>query len=338
LLALGVRFGLSAVIHPALERTTLDQRAHYAEELATFLHDGELEPAAEFLQLMHGKRADLDPGDPHLDLMIRVEAAVYRYQDADPARLARIRHYLEPSSARQPSPERSVASLTVLSVEERASRWSVFETLRAQMANDPEFSYLLATTLERRGDLEGARAAWGHSADLGPAWLCHRFEQAEFERRRADDAAASRVVTRMIRVDPESPWSRLASTQFALVPVPAASAPELGRAKPLTPPVQVFHAELYRAAEAARGSDPEQAKRHLTRAATAVHDQSAFLFDAFDWLLGCELPELARELTDLQGWPADSALARTKLERLNRCPRTTTTRARRAGPPKKPKP
>jgi hypothetical protein len=338
LLALGVHFGLHPTIPPALERKTLDRRAHYAEDLATFLHDGELEPAAEFLGLMRGSHADLDPGDPHLDLMIRVEAAIYRYQDADPARLARIRPYLETSSREAPSPERLIASLTVLSCEERASRWSSFEALRAPMANDPEFSYLLATTLERRGDLGAARTAWEHSADLGPVWLSHRFEQAEFERRQGDAAAAARVVTRMMRADPESAWSRLASSEFRIGPLPAASTQELGRASRVPPPVHVFHAELFRAIEAAKNPDLDRAKRHVTTAATVVNGQPAFLFDAFDWLLGADFPALARELTNSRGWPADSEMARKKLARLSRTPNAKTTRSASGAPPDPPEP
>jgi tetratricopeptide (TPR) repeat protein len=314
---LGVAFAITWTNRPKLDRTGLQRRAHYAEELGTFLQDGELERASEFVALVRGDRAGLDPADPHLDRMIRAEAAIYRYSDADPARLARIRPFLQSSSG-SGSPERLIAGLTVLSREERAERWSLLVGLRASRHGDPEFFYLLATAQEARGDVGAAREAWQRSAELGPAWLSHRFEQAEFERRRGDEAVAARVATQMLRADPESAWSRLASSEFQVRTAPVASTGEGGRVPRVPPPVEVYHGELLGALHAVRGHDLGGAKQHLAAAVHAVNGQAPFVLDAFDWLLEADLKVLAEELTRLPAWPRDSQAARRKIARLSR--------------------
>ncbi len=290
LLLVGASFGfvMLRTSRPRLDRTSLERRAHYAEELGTFLQDGELERASEFVALVRGEGAVLDPADPHLDHVIFAEAALYRYLDADPARLARIRPLL-PGSSASGSPERQLAGLTVLSRRERVERAGWFGALRAPLAKDPEFFHLLATVEEARGNLPAAREAWQRSAELGPAWWAHRFEQAEFERRHGDEAAAAKIAGQMLRADPESAWSHLAGSEFRVVPVASA----MPRARP---PVAVYHGELERALDAGRGDDLAGAKRHLASALDAVHGEAPFVSDAVDWLVEAKLVALAEEL------------------------------------------
>ncbi len=298
---------------PELDRTSLERRAHYAEELRTFLQDGELDRASEFVALLRGERMRLDPADPHLDRMLRAEAAIYRYSDADPARLARIRPFLVTSPGGA-SPERLLASLTVLSRGERAERWTWLVGLRTPLGLDPELYHLLATAAEARGELEAAREAWLRSAELGPRWLSHRFEQAEFERRRNNATVAQKIAGQMLRADPDSTWSRLAASEFEVRMAPVASADD-SRRPPTPPPVQVYRGELLGVLHAARGGDQAAARRHLAAAVAAVHGEAPFMLDAFDWLLGAELPGFAEELTRLPAWPRDSEAARRKTAR-----------------------
>ena len=246
--------------------------------------------------------------------MIRAEAAIYRYSDADPARLARIRPFLA-SSSENASPERLLASLTVLSREERAERFTWLVGLRAPLHRDPEYFYLLATAQAARGDLRAAREAWQRSAELGPAWLSHRFEQAEFERRHGDEAVARRIAGNLLRADPESTWSRLAASEFQVRAAPLASTGEGSRVPRVPPPVQVYRGELLAALRAARGDDLGAAKRHLAAALAAVHDEAPFVLDAFDWFLAADLTPLAEELTRQPAWPRDSEMARRKTAR-----------------------
>jgi len=101
----------------------VEDREHVARNLASFLTQGELDRVAQFLVLLRGPNAALDAHDAHLDLMIRAEAALYRYQDADPERLARIKPYLSSATTAPASGERILASLAVASRQERPRAW-----------------------------------------------------------------------------------------------------------------------------------------------------------------------------------------------------------------------
>jgi hypothetical protein len=313
---LGVAAALAWPKRPGLNRGNSGQRGDYAQDLAAFIGDGELERASEYVALLRGESGALDPGDPNLDQVIRAEAAIYRYLDADPARLARIRPWLASSPANA-SPERLIASLAVLSREERADKRPWLVGLRTALHGDPEFHYLLATAETARGDLQAAREAWQRSAELGPAWLGHRFEQAEFERGRGDETAARKIVGQMLRVDPDSAWSRLAASELGVQVAPIASNSDGGRVPRGPSPVEVYHDELLGALHATLASDLPAARRHVGAALAAVHGEAPFVLDAFDWLLDAELVALAQELTRLPAWPQDSEVACRKTLRLS---------------------
>jgi len=193
------------LIRAGLARQAGQERNRFAEELATFVKEGALERASEFVSMLESGKNQLDPADRHLDLLVRAEAALYRYHDADPDRLRRIEPYLATPEPFYGSGSRVVGGITVLSREERASRWAALEREQPAFQHDPEYFYLLATTLEQRGEIRAAREAWQRSADLGPLWLVHRFEQAVFEARQGDEQAAANIASRMVSLDPDSP-------------------------------------------------------------------------------------------------------------------------------------
>jgi tetratricopeptide (TPR) repeat protein len=323
--ALATALAIRTVIRPGLARRSSDEQARFARELTTFLKDGDLERVSRFITLVGGK-GKLDPADPYLDLLVHAEAAAYRYRDADPERLRRIQPQLQAAFEPGATPDRLVAGLTVLSREERAARLPELERLRDKMAQRSDYYYLLATALEQRGDIAAARQAWQESARLGPAWLAHRFEQAEFERRQGNKEAAARIARRILEIDPQSAWSRLASNAFGVSTTGEVSGTEAGRG-PLTPPaVQIFHARLLDGIAAARKGELANAQRCLTDAVQAVHGQAPFLLDAFDWLVAAQSEALARELTALPAWPLGSEVARAKMKRLTEAPPSVKAR------------
>ena len=304
------------IVRAGLSRRTVEDREHVARNLASFLKEGELDRAAQFLTLLRGANAPLDPHDAHLDLMIRAEAALYRYQDADTARLARIRPYLSSVATAPASGQRILASLAVASRQERAARLALLESMRPAFDQDPEFHYLLATALEYQGDVKAARQAWDRGFELGPLWLAHRYEQAWFEARQGKAEAVSKLVGRLVLVAPESAWTGLASEQFAGARVAKPDiAPAAASAHP-TPAVALYHQNLALAQAQVRAGDPIAGRRSLGQAIAAVNGQAPFVFDAFDWLVEAKAMGLARDLTAFETWPRHSELADARVARL----------------------
>jgi tetratricopeptide (TPR) repeat protein len=304
------------IVRAGLVRRAGEDREHVARSLASFLREGELERAAQFLALLRGPKATLDAHDPHLDLIVRGEAALYRYQDADPARLARIKPYLSSVGTAPASGQRILASLAVASRQERATRMALLQPLRPAFDRDPEFHYLLATALEYQGEVKAARQAWDRAFELGPLWLAHRYEQAWFEARQDRPEAVSKLVGRIISVAPESAWARLASQQFAGAQAARPDAPEVASSAHPAPAVALFHQHFALALAQARGGDPVAGRRSLGQAIAAVNGQAPFVLDAFDWLVEGKAMGLARDLTGFEAWPQHSVLAAARLARL----------------------
>ena len=210
----GLFLGVQKLLEPGLDRKVAEDRSNYAQQLAMFLEDGALEQAAEFAALARGPSRAIEPQDPHLETLIRAEAALYRYFDADPKRLERLRPWLEKGNAGTLGKSGQLASITLLSRAERAEYVSELEALRAELAGDPELHYLLATAYEELGDVDKARQAWARSEDLGPAWLAHRFEQALFEAGQGKGDAAWELARDMSESSPSSAWSKAARSLF----------------------------------------------------------------------------------------------------------------------------
>lgn len=332
---LAAAFGVHSLVKPGFKHQVDDQRGHYAQELKTFIGDGNLERAAQFATLVEGQlegaqKADIDPKDAHLDLIVATQAALYRYYDGSPERLRRILPYLDDTG--QASPSRQIAQLTILSREERAARLSVIERLRNDLPDHNELEYLLATALEYRGDTQPSREAWERSAKLEPAWLGHRFEQAWFESRQQRAPAAQQIASQMARVDPDSSWSKLASSTFALPKGVEVASIRGDAAAPVATPVAIHFEMLAQGINAARRNDFVQARNRLMNAAAAIQYQTPFLFDAFDWCIAEDEPGLARELANMPQWPRNSKVASAKLQRLSNLPPTQRKKPQHLSP------
>ena len=310
-----------ALIKPKLGPREDPRREQYIQDLNSFYGDGNLERASEFVQLVQQLHSPKHPnaatkGDS-FDLVVAVQAALYRYFDASPARLRQIRPYLE--DARNSSELFEIARLTVLSREERASKVVQLQKLYDNGPDHNEINYLLATAREHRLETQLSREAWARDAKLQPAWLEHRFEQAWFEARQERFSAATEIATEMLRLDPNSRWSRAAAKFFA-VPADVIIATRSDATAPSDCPVRTHFESLVLAIEAARGKDWQVAEEFLRRAVAAVNFEAPFLFDAFDWCIEQGAPSLARDLIRLPEWPRDSAVAKAKSAKLSDFP------------------
>lgn len=336
--AVSLAFGVRELLRPALVHKSNEDRSHYARQLGIFLEDGALRNAANLTELVRGSTRQLDAGDAHFDLLLRADAALYRYFDADPERLARLVPHLQAPKGAQRSASHRMAQLTLLSRSERAEHLPELEKLAQQLSRDAEVHYLLATAREQRGDLDGARRAWRRSEDCGPAWLPHRFEQAVFEKRREDAAAAARIAAEMNAADPDSLWSEAAARLFPLTdpavgavsPVGAASVRAADTVAPASPndpaaapgslasPVQIYRTGLILAIEQAKRGETAAAQRSLVEAVGAVRGGAPFVIDAFDELLEAGALELAQSLTRRPEWPVEGPIGAAKAAELRK--------------------
>lgn len=310
--------GVHSVVKPKLERQDDPRREQYVQDLTSFFNDGNLEQASQFVKLV---RQQANPKEPNLglksaelNLVITVQAALYRYFDASPARLQQIQPYLD--DARNSSPLREIARMTLLSREERASKLGQLQELYDNRPDRNELNYLVATALESRREVPQSRETWERDAKLQPAWLGHRFEQAWFEARQNRMPAALEIAVEMLHIDPNSHWSLMAAKFFG-VPRDVIAATRSDATAPSDCPVARHFDSLVLAIEAARSNQWAAAGELLKNAAAAVQFAAPFLLDAFDWCDEAGVPDLARELTKAPGWPRDSAVARAKLARLS---------------------
>ena len=290
-------------------RQAAQERVRAAQEVAAFLMDGELDRLARFLNMLLPPGQPLEATDPYLDLIVSAEAALYRYQDAAPARLARIAPYLVKDGSH---PVRFLARLTVASQFERAEAYDLLVNLPAAHAQSPEYHTLMAQVLEARGDAQGARLSWRRSFQVGRLWLPHRYLQCAFEARHRNTAGVTQMVGHMLAVAPDSPWTRMAHQRFAsTTSLPA------GSSSPVAPsPVARHHAELAMAFQSLAARDLAAARPALGRALAAVNDQAPFVLDVFLALLDVRANDLAMELTSYDAWPHGQPWAQAALARL----------------------
>jgi hypothetical protein len=305
-----------------LTRRGLSRRAHearvdVAHDVASFLAEGELDRVAQFLSLLKPPSEPLQATDPHLDLIVRAEAALYRYQDASPARLSLISPYLGADSS---APERLLAKLTVASRTERAAARVALEGLVSALDKEPAVPTLMATVSEQKHDWQAARKNWERSFQVGPLWLPHRYQQCWFEARQHNANGVDSIAAHLAKVAPDSPWTRLVFDHF---PNSAKRPTVTGNIKPL-PPVAEYHDQVVIALGRAKENDLPAARQALGKALAAVHDQAAFVLDAFDWLLDAKAMALAKELTAFEAWPRNNNWAAEKLKALEAMEATAT--------------
>ncbi len=316
LVLLGLAAGISLVVTfttPGLEQKTAQDTGRYAEELATFLTDGELERAARYLQVIEARPLD---APRHAPLLLSAQAALFRYADADPTRLEQIARLTREQPAH---PKSRLAWLTLASREERALATAELERLVEQLPRDPEAVYLLATAHAFRGEHELAARAFRRSAALGPGWLAHRFEEAEYHESRGQIELVEETVRDMLRTAPTSPFTRLAVACFGRPAAEPAKDPQPSPSLSVSgeSPAVVRAREAERSAVTAeRGGERARANEALARAVRAVGGQRAFLLDSFDRLLERGARRLAQELTEQSSWPASDPLGVRRVAQL----------------------
>jgi len=316
LVLLGLALGAVAVARftaPGIEKKTAVDTGRYAEELSLALTDGDLKRVARYLVVLEQRPRELPR---HAPLVLAAQATLFRYADAEPVRLQR----MSPLMQSEPThPKTRLAALTLAPREERALAVVELERLVEQLPRDPEAAYLLATARAFRGEHELAAQAFARSAALGPGWLAHRFEEAEYHRARGEEELVEETVREMLRSAPLSPFTRLAVAVFgrpaavpgeAPLPSPSAEAPEES-------PAVVGAREAEFAAVTAEGrGEGARATEELARAVRLVQGHRAFLLDAFDRLLEGGSRRLARVLTEQSSWPASEPLAARRSREL----------------------
>jgi hypothetical protein len=297
-----------ALYRRGVARRAAQERAEVAKDVATFLADGELDRLAQFLDVLLPPSQPLQNADPYRDLIVSAEAALFRYQDAAPARLARIEPFLS-------SPAHLLARLTVAARPERADAYERLAALGPALAKDPEYHTLMATVLEERRDAKAAAASWERSFQAGPLWLPHRYQQCAFAARQRDATAVLRITGHMAKVAPESAWTRLAFQHFTSTTPPPRSAAETAAPKPPSP-VARYHAELAAVFASLTAKDLPASRQALGRALAAVQSQGPFVLDVFAALLAAKAEAMAMELTSYEAWPRANPWARSKLAEL----------------------
>jgi hypothetical protein len=320
---IGILIGVAAVVALGVYFAKLGfsqkaglERAQLAHDVSAFLSDGELLRTQKYLDMLAPPSLPLRPDDPHLDLILRAEATLYRYHDGSQARLSRIGPHL---AADPGNPQRVLASFTVASRADRLASRDTLDALLPQLQKDSELYAVLATTLEARQDGKGARLAWERSGELAPLWLPHRYLHAWFEFRTGQGKDASRLVKGMLRVAPDSPWTQLARRQFApteplpVIPVepgqvPVAPAP--------LPPVGLYYQHLQEALAKIQAKEPQAARPLLLKALGAVEGQGPFVLDAFDRLVEDRAFDLALDLTSFETWPRGNPQAKARIAAL----------------------
>jgi hypothetical protein len=292
------------------------QRMHLAGEVAALLDEGDLDRLTGTLAQLLPPGQPLTVDDPHLDLIISAEAALYRYQDAAPERLARIERFLSCDSQQ---PARLLARLTVASRPERVGAYEAMVKLPATHALGSEYHALMAMIHEERGDANAARTSWRQSLSAGPRWLPHRYLQCAFEAHRRNPEAVARIIEHMVRVAPGSPWTLMAQQHFANRPATGAA--------PAGSPVARYFAEFVPICQSM--VDLAAARLVLGRALDMVNDQAAFVLDAFKGLRDAKKDALAMELTSYEVWPRGNPWARGALADLQ----ASLVDSNRAAPP-----
>jgi hypothetical protein len=279
-------------------------RGQAAGEVAALLAEGALDKLSASLNRLLPRNKPVTAEDPHLDLIVSAEAALYRYHDAAPERLARIEPFLSHDSGQ---PARLLARLTVASRPERMAAQATLLNLPPAQAQGSEYHALMAGIHEDRGDMQAAHASWEHSFKAGPQWLPHRYLQCAFEARQRNHAAVAQITEHMVRVTPDSPWTRLAQQHFADAP---------SGATPVPIPVAQYFAELAPIFRGLAGHDLAAIRQAIGRAFDAVNGQAAFVLDAFKSLRDAKADSLAMELTSYETWPRGNTWAKNALANL----------------------
>jgi hypothetical protein len=306
------------LLHLGLTRQAILKRIQVARNLESFLREGELERAAQYLALLQGETSSLVADDPHLDLILRGEAMVFRYHDADPKRFERIRPYLTEVKQGPIHPQRFLAAMTLRTRKERAGYLAEFSAIQPGYLRDPEFYFLWATALDSQGEKAAAQRAWNRSFELGPLWLAHRYEQIGFEIRQKNPNAPLKLLHHLERVAPDSIWTCLAQERLghSVAEKIAGTSPTIP-GKPM-PKVAIFHQHLSSALVAAQANHFATAQERLQQSLLAIGGQAPFVLDAFDRLIEVNANRLAYELTKMSLWPRHSNEATNRLDDLNR--------------------
>lgn len=307
LMGIGIVVGLGAglwwVVSVGMARSHGEERARVADEISEFLKVGDFDHIQQFLPRLQLDDKEWDPADPHLDLIIRAEATLYRYFDADPRRFDKIVPYLG-GGDKNNSYHRVVSRALIASLAERNSHLESLLRVNQPGIRDPEASFLIATVFDRAGDIKKATKAFNHAEDLGPDHLFHLAVAAAFHIRHKKKQPSLRLMGQMIDKNPRSPWTRLTEIRCGL----ATGKPtqSLKKADVSFSPVLAGEWYLTRAISELNSKNNKAARQSLQHALNAVHHQAPFLLDYYERLMDESFPLAARFIMSImedEGWP-----------------------------------
>lgn len=204
----GALLGLGILlVRAGRQRQEEREQATLTSELREFLLHGELALAERRVASLCStppRCAQLPPETRAL--VARAQATLYRWHDADPARLAAIEAMAAPAE--------SVDLAVKNALLESAERWSAdINGLEALARNDIagcDALYLVALARARAGNLPAAVAAFRAANERGPAHLPYLALQVQALDDSGLPVSALRVARRMASISDKSPWTKWA--------------------------------------------------------------------------------------------------------------------------------
>ncbi len=262
------------VIDAGLDRSVQQKRAGLAEEIELYLNQGDLQRVTRFMTELQSTRV-ASRKDPHSDLILRADAMLFRYLDADPQRRQRLQPLLDRSDP-QSSADRVLATALLCSRAQRLAMVDALQKAEQAQVRNPTAAYLIGTALQQAGDADGAARAFARASDRGPDNLLLLAGLANFEHWLGRDDQSQIIAEQMRDEDPKSPWTQMVSSQLT------------GEMKEelhdVLPPVAYAELCLGQALRVLKKGQGEDASSWLDRAAEAVHWQIPFLSDYADRL------------------------------------------------------
>ena len=300
---------VQTIIDRGMTRQHTAEADRMAQEIREFLQVGDLAHVTENLPALERILPETEGlGAAHLPLLMRAQATLYRYQDADPRRRDKVRAWLETAGAK-PSYDQVVSGALLAA---RADRLELVEQLRrvdGPQNRDSEASFLIASALEAADVYEPATAAYARASDLGPYQLHHLAGMVSFAARRGDPGAAQKTLDIMRDENARADWTLSALQERAL---PSGRQTPGVAAQPAAP-VPAGEVLLLHSLVELEKKNWTTARALLVQATDRIHHQPVFALDYCALLLQKDHVEAARFLFATENL-AGSSPAATALE------------------------
>lgn len=344
--ALLVIGALALLLALGLRRSHERQLAQLVASIERLMRGGSMVALAESLPQLDEALTNTSVDGEQVAVAARAHATLYRYHDADRDRLTRARELLERIGAVASENHHAIiARAVLLPTSERAQLRAELDRLDTDANDDPEVAFTLATILRSAGETRRAEAAYERAERLEPSNLYHSAESIGFYHQLRRRLLVANLVEQMRNINPMDPWTRwaeasttgTATERLAALDALLEEASEpagsqaAGEEAPVLPPLSaVLEGRAHLESARLHNSDPDT-REHLEAAFAAVDSQRSFVLDYFDLLVSAGQLDLAKQLTEVNGWPSEAGMpALARLERLS----AKEKRTHRSGKPK----